>query len=399
MIRNEGLIKNQALLFALRRLIQLMPAIWVGSIPLGVSIEAVFMILALLCILMQSDTMTQLRQFIASKWFYSLVAILIWTILSLIWVPAIHHETYSVVKKLLQFFLIPIFMLGFSSQDIKDKALKCFLISSLIPLLISAYKFNQVLVYGPITDPGQIFYNHILTGFIAAFAAYISLSYFIQTQKKIYLWSLLLFTIQVFVLNTGKMAYVEYFVLALFAIWPYISNRFKIFSLFAILALSVLLLMCSPTVYQNAQTTFHDLQLYQQGQKSTSLGFRAQFFSFAFQLFQKHWLLGNGPGAYYYWFQHLNPVPDWPHAPNAHNQYLLILAEEGMIGLILWGMFLYNLWSVNHSNRFFSQIFSGFILLILISGCTDTVLNVACPSYLFIAMAAIALSPIQKSSL
>ncbi len=398
MMHNDSLIKNQPLHLALTRLNQWLPALWVGSIPLGVSTEAIFMVLAILCILAQPNTLTELRQFTTSKWFYSLLSILIWTSLSLFWAPSIHHESLSVVKKLMQFFLIPIFMLGFTNQSIKDRALHCFLISSLLPLCISAYKFTYVFQWVPYNDPGQIFYNHILTGFIAAFAAYVSLSYYLETKKNIYLLPLFLFTIQIFILNTGKMAYVEYFILTLFAIWPHTSNRLKILSLLAIIGLSFILLICSPNVYQNVQSTLHDLQIYQQGQKATSLGFRAQFFSFAFQLFQKHWLIGNGPGSYYYWFQQLNPVPEWPFAPNAHNQYLFILAEEGIMGLGLWIIFFYNLWPDCHFKLFFNRIFSGFLLLIIISGLTDTVLNVSCPSYLLIAMAAIALSPNQKSS-
>ena len=212
MMHNESLIKYQSLQLVRARLTQWLPALWVGSIPLGVSIEAIFMVLAILCILAQPNTLTQLRQFTTLKWFYSLVTILVWTALSLFWAPSIHHETLSVVKKLMQFFLIPIFMLGFINQTIKDRALHCFLVSSLVPLCISAYKFTWI----PYGDPGQIFYNHIITGFIAAFAAYISLSYFLETKKNIYLSPLLLFTIQVFIFNTGKMAYVEYFILMLF---------------------------------------------------------------------------------------------------------------------------------------------------------------------------------------
>ena len=49
-------------------------------------------------------------------------------------------------------------------------------------------------------------------------------------------------------------------------------------------------------------------------------------------------------GGFVYWFNHFNPMPDWPYHANAHRQYAVILVETGLIGIGLFIVFAYYLY-------------------------------------------------------
>ena len=192
-----------------------LPALWVGSIALGPSIEAIFFVLLLMSLTAQTQLWPQLKHQLNSRWFIALSLVALWTTLSVLWAPHWDQETWFSLKKVYRLLLIPLVTLAFTQEEAKARALDCFLLTMSLTACLALAKFSHLLVWRDL-DPGHLFYNHILTGFMAALAAYVSLALFCQTRHTRYMAQWVLFTLQVLVINPGKMAYVLYLALMLY---------------------------------------------------------------------------------------------------------------------------------------------------------------------------------------
>jgi O-antigen ligase len=326
-----------------------------------------------------------------SFWFISLLLLCGWTVMSLLWTPEFNHDTWSNIKKTLRFLLIPFFMHSFETKKNQTIAIEGFVIGMLITTILSMIKLNFNFSWYHDSDPGHLFYNHINTGFLCVFAAFCCLYYFLEKHglKYLYLAAFFLLSIEILLVNPGRASYILYALVIVSLIWMK-SNR-KVRWVYLIISILLgLVLMKASSVLQTRIHDFNaDLQALQQGVKSTSIGYRLQFYHFSWILFQKHILIGNGPGSFYYYFQTLHPIPDWTGPANPHSQYWLILVEEGLIGLCLWLVFFYYLW------KKMEIIGKTFILLIAFNCLSDALLS-SCPGQLLMGIAALSLCKRRK---
>jgi O-antigen ligase len=82
-----------------------------------------------------------------------------------------------------------------------------------------------------------------------------------------------------------------------------------------------------------------DLQQYQAGNEGTSWGERLGFWKNAAHLIEAHPFLGHGTGAYPAAYQILNTPPLLSNNP--HQQYLFFWVENGLVGFLVFIVFLY----------------------------------------------------------
>ncbi|NBX84377.1 MAG: hypothetical protein EBQ95_02060 [Gammaproteobacteria bacterium] len=379
----------------LENVLAYLPGLWMGSIVLGTSIEAICFFLALISIAFQPNAWVRIRNYYPHIWFWSLLSIALWMTISLFWTPLWDHEAWFNLKKVYRLLLLPVMMLGFDSDEKRMRALHAFVIMMLIPAMICVLNFFHVIQFRD-EDPGHIFYNHILTGFQLCMAAYLSMVMFHQRHLKndpkayIYLAVGIALSLVVTCANSGKMAYVLYFVLMGHAFF-YMSGKHSRWFLFGGMMVIVMgMFFMSPMVHTGIESLYKNVHQFEQGEKATTLGFRIQFHHFAYTLFKKHWFAGGGAGSYVHWFKILNPVPEWDRPPNSHSQYWLVASEHGLIGLMLWALFLGYLALMSVHVPFYGQIWRGFMLAVLINSFTDNVLNY-CIGYMFLGITAMML--------
>ncbi len=370
---------------------------WVGAIVLGPSIESLFFVLMLLYAVTQFNGFNRLKNISNNNTLRALGFIVLWTSVSVFWAPHWDQETWFSLKKAYRLLLLPVIILAFDDNTAKPHALHYFLLMMSITALLAAAKYSHLLTWRD-DDPGHLFYNHIITGFMAAFAAYLSLMLFLPERRPIYLLLWSLFSFQVMVLNPGKMACVLYLTLMLYWLFAHAVEHLTWKTIMLIGGSLLGLLLVSPIFRQGVLTLLQDSLSFQHGNRATSLGFRVQFHEFAWKLFKQHWLIGNGAGAYAYWFKQLQPVPEWLAAPNTHSQYWLIAAESGLIGLMLWINWFVLLWREASRRGAYGQYFSALLIILLLNSCTDNVMDVSI-GYLFLAFAALAFSAPERNAL
>lgn len=375
------------------RLTLYLPALWIASIPYGPSVASIFFVLSLISICLNPPSLERITASCKTPWFLCLMLFTAWTLLSLIWTPSWNHETTSGLKKILRFSLLPLLIPAFDDTKTQKIAIDGFIIGMLVTCALSTIKWAFHLQWYGNTDPGHLFYNHIINGFLCVFAAFCCAeNYFKQDRfKSLYALAFIVLSIEILMINTGRAAYVLYAALWFYLIWQKTNFQFRIPALLITAGALILLFKFSPPLQQRIGFLMDDIQNFQIGIQSTSLGFRWQFYQFSYQLFQKQPWIGHGLGSYGYYFLKLRPVVDWEGPPNTHNQYILISVEQGLIGLGLFITVFYQWWKkMTITGRFF-------ILLLAMNSLSDVILN-ACPGQLFLGIAAISLVAAKKTS-
>lgn len=377
---------HNAIIYQLRRI----PLLWLAAIPLGNSVRSIFMVATLISLCFTRNLSHSLKTIIKTPWFYALSAAILWSYFSFSWAPGIEPQTGFYLKKISELWLFPFFILGFTQNQQKDDALNLFLVAMLIPFILGLLKYYGISNWHHVPDPGLLFYNHIITGFYAAFAAFLALELFFKEKKIYYLLAWLAFSFQVLFINTGRAAYGIYFIFMLYSLWPKTEWKTRAFILITSLLCLVFIIKMSHSVQNNILAIMHELDAFKHHNFDTSLGFRMQFHHFAYTLWKQHWLLGGGLGSYDHEFIALNPVPAWPYQPNTHSQYWFFACDFGLIGLGLWVGFLISLAKKAKSfQSWYGHVFNGFLLAYSINLFSDNMMF-ASPVYLLMGLWAIA---------
>lgn len=365
-----------------------LPILWLILIPLGNTPRAIGLVAAITFIIFQKNSISKIFSFLKEPWFLTLSLAILWSYLSLLWTPKPNTQLQFYISKISFLWLLPFFILGFQMPKQKQLSYPLFLISMLIPFSLSLIKyFFHWKIHGDASDPGFIFYNHIITGFFASFAAFLALELYIKEKKYIYLIAFFLFSFQVLFLNTGKAAYGIYLLLISYSMWEISSWKTKLSAIIFGAIIAIILIKTSASLKLALFGLKSDIHEFQSGNLNTSFGFRVQFHQFAYLLFKKHWLVGNGIGAYDYWFKVLNTVPAWSFQPNTHSQYWFFACDLGLIGLLLWLSTFIILFKQAKQFGWHGHIFNGFLLAFGLNCFTDNMLFASPENLLFILLA------------
>jgi O-antigen ligase len=237
-------------------------------------------------------------------------------------------------------------------------------------------------------DPGKLFRNHIMTGYMLAFSAYLAAFLALKTKgllRVLYGLLTVLLSYTVLFICTGRMAYIAYTVVM--SIWFFQCFSWRKAILWV---LGFFLCLCvSYQVNPSMQFLIHqaedDWVSYHQNHKNTSLGLRFQFHAYAYDLFKYHSWMGNGTGGFSYLFERDEPVADWRPLIvwEPHSQYWLIAADYGLLGLFLFVVFLGCLfWESYQLLEMRAMAFAIFLPFVL-GSLTDSLLLYSGTGYFF----------------
>ncbi len=315
------------------------------------------------------------------------------TLIACAWSIGSHEQQLSMIEKYGKLLFIPIFAVGFSHKKIRYFGIQAFLIGMFITCMLSLYKYVYPRpVTGVIWDPGQVFYNHIVTSYMMATAAYLAawMGIHIKSRplKLLYFMAVFLFSFQIIFVNTGRTGYVIYLILlTLFLLQNFHLKSVRYTILTFVLSLSLVIQQTHhETLSKGVHMMMTDIHNYQQGHQNSNLGFRLQFHRYAKLLFLEKPLLGQGTGSFIPHFVQDNPIPEWINlAPNPHSQYWLIASEFGLLGLFGWGCFLIILVNMSFRLQEMCSISQAILLPFLVANFSDTFLVTSGIGYLFIA--------------
>ena len=301
----------------------------------------------------------------ASKGFIYYFIFMVFMGCSLFWSDSIyggftkHYPSNGVLEYFKMYFsiflLVPIILTSIKSYYIK-LSISIFLTSIFISEIISWGLFFEWLhIDGKIASDPSPFMHHSLYSIFLAITFFIVLTKFFQTKNKSYKFILILFAtsnLANLFFNGGRLGQIAF----LLGFFVYMIMRFKVsiksvliicFMLFGIVLTAY---KVSPIFYKKVHQTEIAIQKLKQGNFNTSWGQRVYGLMVAKDVLKEHPFLGAGIGNAKNEFMekskqysHGNIVKYFWHM---HNQYMQVLIETGIIGFILFLVFIYHLFKI-----------------------------------------------------
>ncbi|MDD2266024.1 O-antigen ligase family protein [Sulfuricurvum sp.] len=210
-------------------------------------------------------------------------------------------------------------------------------------------------------------------------------------------------------LSTGRTGQLAFLVTMVVAVIFHFRLTLKSFLLFA--TLSTLVFAGAYTSLDLFQKRFdmgvNDVRQLQEGNFDTSWGLRGAFWVITYDILKKHPLLGEGIGDYKHAAAKALAANDHGFSPSTiewcstihyHNQYLMILAQGGLIGFALMVWLLIELFRLNIKDREIKEFSVLGLSLFTVACVAEPLWILQFPIILFIFITSLSLSATLSKS-
>ena len=381
--------------FSARILIPTLLVLTIGVVPISSTGKGLFLLLASLAIVLTPSYCRYLCWVVKRDWAWAALLMFILSIVACLWSPATPHNQFFVVEKYCKVMFLSVMVIGFHKERTRHYALQAFLLAMLLTCSISILKDLGFLDAFNI-DPDRVFRNHIMTGFMVAFAAYLSawLAYR-QTRgglRALYILLTLVYTYHTLFVNHGRTGYIIYLLLALLLLTQLCSWRQALAGAALVSLVFGLSYFQIPQMRTGLSSIIEQVHAYHHNEKDSSVGLRLQFHDFARDLFVRHPFAGNGTASFQYYFHMENPVPSWGHDLwEPHSQYWLMASEFGLLGIAAMAFFLISLFTTSLRLQTMRVPALGMLLPFTIGNLSDSLLFYSGSGYIFIIFMGICL--------
>ncbi|NNM79288.1 MAG: O-antigen ligase family protein [Gallionella sp.] len=273
----------------------------------------------------------------------------------------------GVLGKYIDLAFVPLFMLMFAQAKTRAWAERAYIGAMGLTLLLSYLLGLHVIGVQSwmsnmaTTDNPVIFHSHITQNNMMAYAAFLAMLKCrdAMTTKLRLAWLAFaaLATINVLFMVQGRTGYIILLVLLCWFAWTTLERYFLqrgqswgwkqgVMVLLASIFLVTGAYLASPRLHQRVSLVAAEIQAWQPNQEnqSSSTGTRLNFYYNAIQIITKHPLLGVGTGGFEAAFTSQIQGTNLSTTPNPHNEFLLISAQTGLIGLALMVYLFATLW-------------------------------------------------------
>ncbi len=284
------------------------------------------------------------------------------------WDSAMH--VFSKYKKIL---FIPIIISLMISEKWRRYAILVFIASMLIVLVMSYLKYLQILPYGP---PGQeytVFKGRIAHGIFMSFFFYLMVHAAILYPRWRWIFSIiaLLAMINLLFLNTGRSGYVVFAALVVLLFFQYFNWRGVLISFVALFMLVVLGYFVSDHFRNRINESVSDVKAYVPGEYNhfSGLRYRLEFYQTTIKVIKKSPWFGHGTGSLETEYKKIADKEGLVVTNNPHNEFMMMMAQLGIIGLFAFSGMLYYQWLLSYQLDLESRYIVQGIVITMVSGC------------------------------
>lgn len=287
-------------------------------------------------------------------------------IIAIIWSNAPSHNITHMLLRQSMYILSPLLFVGLYKNGAK-LVFKGFIIATFITVILSTivFIFKIPILHG-ITDSTKwvIFKSHIIHSTCVAILSFVILWGVLETKnKKLKIFYSIIYILcfyNVFIIiesRTGELIFIISNLIVLI-------HRLK---MKAIIIGVILILLSLPSLYKGYSNYLSDLNQYNKGNIITSMGLRKQFQSNAITFIKEKWILGYGTGSYAYTYKHKTSLEGIFESRNPHSDYLWILFELGIPGILMFITFMFltfkTIFSLNDKYKCFGlSLFISYLL-------------------------------------
>jgi len=364
--------------------------LFVFFIPISPTMKSIFFVLAMATIVITPFYNKRILQAYNTLWGRAVLLLLAYIAIATLWSSAPLSMQWMVVNKYSKLIYLPLLAVGFIQSKTRLWSMNAFLASIFLTCIISVLKSQNIIQS---FDPGQVFYNHIITGFMVALGFYLSGLFAFKAkgwQRMIYFTLMMLTSYQLLFINTGRTGYVVYCILAVLLLMQKLTFKRAVLAVVLFIIGIAAVYQVSTTMQLRVNDLINEVKSLEKNNPNTSFGYRIQFHNYSKSLLAKHPLTGIGTGGFKYSFSQDNPVPGWgTDLSDPHSQYWMTLSEQGIIGLVLLLGFLFSLLVTSFQLTETKPIIIGVLASFCAGSFSDTILCYSTAGYLLIVMSAL----------
>lgn len=281
--------------------------------------------------------------------------------------------------KYIDLAFVPLFVTAFRAQATRQYALKAFGGALLASMLVSFFS-PLGLLYGnpmvPLNSPEYPvgFKYSITQSLLVAFGAFVCVLAARETASR--KWRSILYTIAslaVFNVLAVVISRTGYLILAALLLYYFVA-QFKWRGVVIAAAAGALLFTAayfgSTVFHDRVDTAVAEMKAAEHGDSAnTSVGTRMAFWRSSVKIIEAHPLFGAGTGSFPAAFNAVNAGRNVEEAPNPHNEYLLIAAQTGLVGLAALLYLFYTQWRLAARLAPFYRDLARGLVLVMAVGC------------------------------
>lgn len=384
-LREKGFYLTTTLLF-----------LFVFFIPISPTLKSIFFALAVASILLNPNYNQYLIYAYNSYWARVALLLVAFVALACLWSPAPFSIQMGVLGKYSKLIYLPLLAVGFMNSKTRFWCINAYLLAMVFTFIVALLKLKGIVHIGDPEDAGDLFYNHIVTGFMLATACYFALVYAFRTTgwMRLAYWVVILTSsYQMFFINTGRTGYAMYLLLMGLFLIQKLPLKKAFIGCVGLVGIMMLVYSVSPVMQTGVRNLIEDVKYLKKNDLSTSvgsIGLRLQFHNYAKLLFLEHPIRGIGTGGFQYRYSQDEPVFAWgPILNDPHSQYWMTLSEQGIIGELLLFLFLGTILLASFQLKEGRALLWGVLAAFCMGSFSDSILCYSTAGYLLIVISAL----------
>ncbi len=360
------------------------------ALPLSTSAASILAILLVLVWVAGGNKKEKCKEILHNPVSIAVLLYLLLHLIGLLWSEDLDWGL-QILKKQWKLLLFPVFL-----TLVQKNHTKYYLAAFVTAIFILACKAYLVWIGVIALPPGSIFTTegttHVTYNPMLALAIYIVLQSLLFRQnrpivKGIEIILILFLSCNMFITvgRTGQAVFFVLLAVVLFQIFYSRSKKMLITGLILLPLLVAAIFQFSPTFRNRINTTVTEIQNSASG-KITSMGCRLSFCQNTFLLLEDNWLIGTGTGDFPGEYAKINQIhsPNMPNTDNPHNQYLLVISQFGIFGLVsLLAIFISQLFAAFTTKDFLTPLRQAFPIFFLVIMLGESYLQVYQTGFLF----------------
>ncbi|MDA8362484.1 MAG: O-antigen ligase family protein [Gammaproteobacteria bacterium] len=262
-------------------------------------------------------------------------------------------ETINYGGKYIDLLFLVLLIPLFGDLRIRRYGLNAFIAAMLLTLALSYLLALRLLppsswIWGKPTD-AAIFKDHITQNILMAYLAYLcairARSAATRGARNTWIILAVLAVYDVLFLVQGRSGYLALGVLVLYFAYDWTGWRGLAIAAVSTLMIGGIGYLASATLHRRVDGVIRHVRGWRHGHDlHTSIGLRMSFLPNSLAIIRRHPVFGVGTGGFVQAYARQIRGTDSPMTDNPHNQYLLIMIELGVVGLVLLLNLFYAQW-------------------------------------------------------
>lgn len=347
--------------------------------PISTAVTSIAMVTILAIWLLSGQSLQTIKISFRNPVGKTIVLFVAWLIIGALYADTDWHSKLHTLSSWKKLFFVYLLLGLFTERLWQKRFVYGYVIAMVIAGIIAIPLWAFDIVLRPSGEPGIFMTNHSTQSL--AFVAAVLCCLFLTNEPLIaehkrYLWaSSTLFLVNIFFISTARSGYLALPPAALFAGISLYGYK-KLPQILGIL-LSVLLIaiLSSTTLQDRIKLGLQERASYQSSTSETSIGIRVVFYQNTLELIKEKPIFGYGTSSFEetYSSHAASKAHDWRGISTAdpHNQYLFVWLENGLIGLLLFFVYIYSALRQGLHNKPYGTIAASFLIAI----CASSLFN------------------------